>query len=158
MYADNALVISVDLKIIIRKQLEKYWKIKEALIAPLNIYLGNKVSHVILEGSAKAWSLSSSQYVQASVANVKKYLTKRDMRLPKKASSPLTDGYRPELDTTPKLNKSEASYYISLVGILRWIVELNRIDIAIEVSMMASVIALPRKGHLDQLFHMFGFL
>ena len=80
------------------------------------------------------------------------------MRLPKKASSPLTDGYRPELNTTPELNKLEASYYMSLVGILRWIVELNRIDIAAEVSMMALVIALPRKGYLDQLFHIFGFL
>ncbi|GFH47961.1 hypothetical protein CTEN210_14370 [Chaetoceros tenuissimus] len=158
LYTDDALVISVDPERIIRKQLGKYWTIKEESIAPPNIYLGNKVSHVTLQGEIKAWSLSSSQYVQASVANVEKYLAKRNMRLPKKASSPLSDGYRPELDTTPELDKSEASYYMSLVGILRWIVELNRIDIAVEVSMMASVMALPRKGHLDQLFHMFAFL
>ena len=80
------------------------------------------------------------------------------MKLLKKASSPLSDSYKPELDTTPELDKSEASYYMSLVGILRWIVELNRIDVAVEVSMMSSVMALPRKGHLNQLFHMFAFL
>ena len=45
-----------------------------------------------------------------------------------------------------------------LVGILRWIVELNRIDITAEVSMMALVMALPRKEHLDQLFYMFRLL
>ena len=109
LYTDNALVISVDSKTIIREQLGKYQKIKEKSIAPPNIYLGNKVSHVILEGGAKAWSLSLSQYIQASVANVEKYLTKRDMRLLKKGLSPLTDRYRLELDTTPELNKSEAS-------------------------------------------------
>ena len=158
LYTDDALVISVDPEHIIRKQLGKYWTIKEESIVSPNIYLGNKVSHMTMENGAKAWGLSSSQYVQASVANVEKYLARRDMRLPKKASSPLTKGYRPELDTTPELDKTEASYYMSLIGILRWIVELNRIDIAVEVSMMASVMALPRKGHLDQLFHMFGFL
>ena len=149
LYTGDTLVILVDSEIIIRKKLEKYQKIKEKSIAPPNIYLGNKVSHVILEGGAKAWSLSSSQYVQASVANVEKYLTKLDMRLPKKVSSPLTDSYRPELDMTPELNKSEASYYMLLVGILRWIAELNRIDIAVEVSMMISVMALLRRGHLN---------
>ena len=60
LYIDNVLVILVDSETIIRKQLGKYWKIKEVYIAPPNIYLGNKVLHVTLEGSAKAWSLSSS--------------------------------------------------------------------------------------------------
>ena len=63
LYTDDALVISVDPKTIIRKQLGKYWKIKEASIVPLNIYLGKKVSHITLEVGVKAWSLSSSQYV-----------------------------------------------------------------------------------------------
>ena len=37
-------------------------------------------------------------------------------------------------------------------------VELGRIDITCEVSMMSSHMALPRVGHLDQLFHMFAYL
>lgn len=32
------------------------------------------------------------------------------------------------------------------------------IDITTEVSVMASMIAQPREGHLDQLFHIFAFL
>ena len=44
------------------------------------------------------------------------------------------------------------------MGILRWIVELNRIDIATEVSMMASMMDMPRIGHLEQLYHIFGYL
>ena len=40
---------------------------------------------------------------------------------------------------------SEASYFQSLIGILRWIFELGRIDIHCEVSMMV----LYRKDNLD---------
>ena len=72
--------------------------------------------------------------------------------------APFTTGYRPEIDTTAELDPIEAAYYQSLIGIIRWIVELGRVDITAEASMMASCMAMPRRGHLDQLFHMFAFL
>ena len=37
-------------------------------------------------------------------------------------------------------------------------VELGRIDIITEVSMLASQISLPREGHLEAVFHIFGYL
>jgi hypothetical protein len=37
-------------------------------------------------------------------------------------------------------------------------VELGRVDICCEVSMMSSHLALPRSGHLQQLFHLFSYL
>ena len=36
-------------------------------------------------------------------------------------------------------------------------VELGRVDICLEVSMMSSHLALPREGHLDELFHIFAY-
>ena len=36
--------------------------------------------------------------------------------------------------------------------------ELGRIDIITEVSMLASQLALPREGHLEAVFHIFGYL
>jgi len=59
---------------------------------------------------------------------------------------------------TPELSPKDAAYYQSLIGILRWIVELGRVDICLEVSMMSSHLALPREGHLEQLFHIFAYL
>ena len=56
------------------------------------------------------------------------------------------------------LDPKEAGHYQSLIGILRWIVELGRCDINCEVSMMSSHLALPREGHLDRLYHIFAFL
>ena len=36
--------------------------------------------------------------------------------------------------------------------------ELGQVDITVEASMMASCMALPREGHLDELYHMFAYL
>ena len=58
--------------------------------------------------------------------------------------------YSPELDITPELISKDASYYQSLVGIMRWIMELGRVDICLEVSLMSSHLALPREGHLEK--------
>jgi hypothetical protein len=62
------------------------------------------------------------------------------------------------MDTTQELKADGVSYYQELVGVLRWAVELGRVDILFETSLMSSHLALPRLGHLEQVFHMFGYL
>ena len=42
-----------------------------------------------------------------------------------------------------------------LIGVLRWAVELGRMDIATEIPMLSSPVALPHEGHLQQACHMF---
>ena len=42
--------------------------------------------------------------------------------------------YKSELDTTVLCNDELINYFQNLIGVLRWIVELGRIDIAFEVS------------------------
>ena len=73
-----------------------------------------------------------------------------------KVSIRLPNSYHPELDISPELLPDEAAYYQSLIGILRWIVELGRIDITGEVSKMSSHVVMPREGHLINLYHMFA--
>ena len=85
-------------------------------------------------------------------------MKQRNLSLPKNATSPLRGGYRPEVDLSPELNATDASHYQSLIGVLRWIVELGRVDITCEVSEMASMMALPREGHLEQVYHIFAYL
>ena len=62
------------------------------------------------------------------------------------------------MDTTNELDEDQATYYQSQIGILYWIVELGRIDISTEVSLVASHVALPRKGHLHTVFHIYAYL
>jgi hypothetical protein len=45
-----------------------------------------------------------------------------------------------------------------LIGILRWIVELGRIDITVAVVLLSRFLAAPREGHLEQAFHIFAYL
>ncbi len=52
----------------------------------------------------------------------------------------------------------EAQFYMQAIGILRWIIDLERIDVCCEVSMMSSYSAAPRAGHLDAVLHIFSYL
>ncbi len=56
---------------------------------------------------------------------------------------------------SPELGEADASYFHSLIGVLRWIVELGRVDHDVEVSMMSLHLALPREGHLKEIYHIF---
>lgn len=159
LYVDDVLVISDNAESVLRNGIGRYFDLKESSIGPPKLYLGGHVRKVELDNGAKAWAFSSSQYVQAAVKNVEAYLNDKDKySLPKKAETPMTTSYRPELDVTPELPSKEAAYYMSLIGILRWIVELGRVDICLEVSIMSSHMAMPREGHLAQLFHIFAYL
>ncbi len=95
----------------------------------------------------KAWAFGSSQYVQSAVKNVYEHLAKLGMKSPCKAPNPPTFDYCPEIDVSQELGEDDASYYQTLIGVLRWIVELGQIDIDCEVSMVSSHMALPREGH-----------
>ena len=161
LYVDDALVVSENAESIPRNELRRYFHLKEESIGPPTIYLGGRVCKVQLENSVRAWSLSSSQYVQSAVKNVEEYIRRPEishLKIPSKAETPLMTSYRSELDVSPELTPRDSAYYQSLIGILRWIVELGRIDICLEVSMMSSHLAMPRKGHLGQVLHIFTYL
>ena len=158
LYTDDCLVISDNADEVLRIEIGGMWELKEESIGPPSLYLGGTMRQVELETGVKVWAFGSSQYVQAAVKNVEDYLGKKGENLPARVKTPLSNGYRPEVDTTDELGPAEASYYQSLIGILRWMVELGRVDICVEVSMMSSHLALPRKGHLKELFHIFGYL
>jgi hypothetical protein len=75
-----------------------------------------------------------------------------------KVQTILPSGYSLELDATPYCNDEEAEYFQQQIGVLRWAVELGRIDLTGATSMMASYTAAPLTGHLVALFHMFSYL
>ena len=56
---------------------------------------------------------------------------------------------------TPELNDYR---YLQLMGILRWAIELGRIDMFVEVSQLSQFQALPRQGQLEAAYHIFAYL
>jgi hypothetical protein len=132
--------------------------LKEGSVGDPDIYLGAKLRKVTLENGVEAWSMSPSKYVQEAVKNVKKYLQEKKPGRPwlKIAPTPFAKDYRPEIDISPELGAEDATYYMSQIGVLCWLVELGRVDIITEVSMLASQLACPRDGHLEAVYRIFA--
>jgi hypothetical protein len=102
--------------------------------------VGAKLKKNVLPNGVVAWGMSSSKYVQSAVHNVQNYLAALpgDQKLLKKAADPFAGGYKPELDESPELDPTRANFYQSHIGILRWCVELGRIDIITELSLLST--------------------
>ena len=47
--------------------------------------------------------------------------------MPKKAENLFKMGYDQELDTSPELDPDTGSYYLTIISILRWMIELGRL-------------------------------
>ena len=93
--------------------------------------------------------------------NFQKYLKENfsdDYELIANAPHPFLLGYEPCMDVSPLLSPDEASYFQTIIGVMRWMVELERIDIAVEVSQLSSFLAMPRQGHLVNALHIMSYL
>jgi hypothetical protein len=161
LYVDDCLCIGMNAEAEIKK-LDHYFQMKPGSIGDPDIYLGNKMKNTKLENGVDAWALSSSKYVQEAIANVERYLAdpKNNIKkeLKRKVRSPWPSGYEPELDTSEELNTQDSTFYQHLIGVLHWIVELGRVDVICEVSMLSSYLANPRDGHLDAALHLYSYL
>jgi hypothetical protein len=140
--------------------LQKFYRLKEGSIGKPSTYLGAQIRehHLPDNPGKRIWSMSADKYLKEALYNVENILRQDNLALPTKVSTPLTSNYRPELDVSPILNASQHNLYQQLVGILRWAVELGRIDIHLPVALMAQYLAQPRLGHLQQLFHIFAYI
>ena len=157
LYVDDAMAISHNATEELER-LDRYFKMKPGSIGDPDFYLGARLRPTTLPNGVVAWCFSSSKYIQNAVQNVKDHLAKDGKSLPKRAASPMRAEYRPELDVSPELDATEATYYQSQIGVLRWCVELGRIDMITEVSLLSSHLALPREGHLEAVHHLFAYL
>jgi len=157
VYVNDVLVISAA-PIPIMKTLQQAYGLKDDPTSPTN-YLGA----IIMEWSIpnetrKVWSMNCIQYLKEAIKNVELELSKSGHCLCGKPTTPMQTGYQPELDISPVLGPDQANYFQSLIGVLRWAVELGCIDIHIDVAVLSSHLAEPRLGHLEQALHIFSYL
>ncbi len=159
LYIDDCLCIHHDAKSQL-DEIDKYFPMKPGSVGDPDIYLGTKLRKVTLDNGVEAWGSSPAKYIQEAVKNCEEYIFKNlgGRKIPKKVRGPWPSGYAAEMDESPELQADLASYYQSQIGILHWIVEIGRVDIITEVSLLASHLALPREGHLDAAIHVFAYL
>ena len=110
--------------------------------------------------------MGAETYTTQAINNLKKRMSKEGYEYNRKLSdvnySPQqpfsTLKYRPEMDVSDECSSSQTQFFQNLIGILRWTVELGRIDIAYEVSILSRYLSQPRTGHLVQALHIFKYL
>ncbi|KAI2498409.1 Reverse transcriptase (RNA-dependent DNA polymerase) [Fragilaria crotonensis] len=156
-YVDDILSMSHDPQATLLA-LTSVFKLKDDKIEEPDVYLGAQLGKMYVDGT-ECWTMSAEKYVVASVKNVEEALAKKGLRLPGKCYTPLASDYKPELETSAELKSDGVQYYQELIGVLRWAVELGRVDVLLEVALMSTyMMAMPRDGHLQQLYRIFGYL
>ena len=159
IYVDDLLVIAIDPKAAL-DEIGSRFTIKPDSMGEPTQYLGAQVSMYTFEDDPEKvyWAMSSEKYVKEAIRNVQDWVNSNGYELKKSIKTHFPTGYRPKLDTTEELGDEEAQFYMSQVSVLRWAVELGRIDIAVETSLLSSHMAAPRKGHLLAMLHVFAYL
>ena len=133
------------------------FKLKGDRAEKSDMYLGAQVTEVQTDNGTKCWSLSSEKYLKASVNNVEATLRINNSKLPSNCPAPCTAGYHLAEDTSKELNADGTRLFQELIGVLRWAMEIGRLDILLEVSLLSSHLAMPRAGHLQEVYHIFGY-
>ena len=158
-YVDDLLVLHHDPKKVMDR-INKHLPLKPDSVGPPTFYLGAKLKKHTFKSGRQAWGLSASKYVQEAVKNCQAYVSSNlpDYFLVKKAENPFPVEYSPDDDVSPLLDPGEANYFMQLIGIMRWMCEIGRLDICTETSMLSSYSAMPREGHLKAALHVFAYL
>ena len=73
-------------------------------------------------------------------------------------TSPIEKNDHPELDTSELLDEDWTQKYQSLIGALQWVISIGRFDVQTSVMTLSSFRSAPRRGHLDRVKRIFGYL
>ena len=159
IYIDDVLVLSHRGRDILT-MLDQHYLLKPNSIGPPKLYLGNQVETFDIDGDSakRCWALSSKRYASEAIRNVSMWMEKHGMKFKTRTAGVLPSGYRPELDTSPYCDGDWMNFFQQQMGVLRWLVELGRIDITAEVSMLAAFLAGPREGHVHAMLHIFAYI
>lgn len=136
---NDALVISE--RGTARASIDKHFELMEKSSELASLCVDGQLRRLILDDGVKAWAFSTSEFVQETVKSVKKYLATTD-----RAETPTS--HLPEVKVSLGPKSTDSTCNQSFTGILRWFVELERVDLCLELSMIPLQLALPQDGRL----------
>ena len=165
VYVDDILVIDKDPRKYML-MLQSSFKVREDTIKEPDQYLGADIGKVYFDDNTFAYTSSSESYIKNAIKNIKARMNDDGFRFNPKLSSmeysarnPFSSNeYRPELDTSKECTPDQIQLFQNIIGILRWIIELGRVDIGYEVAVLSSYLTMPRTGHLNQALHIIKYL
>ena len=150
VYVDDLCIVAKNPQEIIKTLKEKF-KLKLKGVGPLEFHLGCDY------GKDPDGTLFSQpkKYIERLKEAYKRFFNEDP---PKGLKSPLDKLDHPELDTSEIMTDEGSTIYMSLIGQLQWLVTLGRFDINPHISTMARFRAAPRKGHLERLKRICGYI
>ena len=141
VYVDDVLVVSHDPQLVM-DDLGKRYTLKEGSVKEPDEYLGATIAKYLVKNTdgtstdRVCWSMSCDLYVKRAIADVELQLADIGQYLKNRVTTPFSDKYRPEVDVSPLLDNCRANYFQGLIGVLRWICELGRVDILTPVALL----------------------
>jgi hypothetical protein len=126
---------------------------------PPTRYLGAYIGAYDLDDHTHYFFISPDQYLANAITVVQANLQKHNIKLNSiRSDIPMTPGYHPEVDTSDPLDADATNLYQSYVGVLRWCIELSRIDICNALGKLPSYLACPQIGHMEAVLQVFSYL
>ena len=106
------------------------YRLKEGF-GPPDLYLGANVEKVQLKDGRVLWSTNCFDYLKSAIENVDNSLGVDTTALNNYGDGyrPYSSSFTPELNFTEELGEELTNRYQQLIGVLRWSIELGRIDI-----------------------------
>ena len=153
---DDVLGIPDD-AVVLMKEIQKDFRFKKDKIGPPEIYFGAYLERKVLNGN-DVWTKCSRDYVKMAVENIQAQLKRDGKGLTTRAVTPIINDYSPELNESDELESDKVTFYQEIIGMMRWAIEIGRVDINMELSLLSSYQAAPRLGHLEQLLYIVAFL
>ena len=103
--------------------------------------IGANLNKTRLLNGVWAWTTSPAKYVKEAVRNCIVHLLTNyggEYRMPKKVENLFKVEYDTKLDTRQELDPNKVWYYLTIIGILRWMIKLGRIHIMEGVLLLSS--------------------
>ena len=166
IYVDDVLCVHHEPKQVM-DVIGETFRLKNGVDSDPTNYLGADVRSWTYErddgSEGKCWAIGSQSYLKEALRICETQMDEHGLSYKsskrKGRDTPFqSSDYRPELDSSDFCSHSLANLYQQLIGILRWVCELGRMDILYEVSVLSQYLAQPRVGHLQEALNIFYYL
>jgi len=149
VYVNDPMIASNDPEAIVNMLMEKH-QLKLKGTGPTKFHLGCD----FFRDEEGALCYAPKKYIEKILENYCRIYG----AWPKPATSPLTAGDHPELDTSELLNEDDQKIYQSLIGAPQRVIQIGRFAIQTAVMTLSRFRAMPRQGHLDRVKRIHGYL
>jgi hypothetical protein len=150
VYVDDLAIIGKHPQEIVNVLMLKYaFKLKGT--GPITFHLGMD----FFCDSDGVMCIAPKKYIEKMMASYEQFFGSKPSQ---KFKSPLEKGDHPEIDTLEFLDSTKPQQYQSLIGAMQWAVSIGCLDITTAVMTLSSFRAMPRRGHLDRVKRVYGYL